>query len=467
MKKLMITLVLTIIISSMSISAWAAPAAQDTSCAGNAVTSKQNTTFSQTGSGCLSGTDANTLFDCIKSIRISNGTVNSSQSCNQSDTSKALAGAALSEDQLKSFGIDISEITGNTACPDSETACAAQDESQGSPTSEPADSAPAVSAETTQAAAVTQDSSNQSASDKTAVAQEIQEQTDTQTVAASAETAAAQDIQRITCNDNGCDSAASCTQTYCAETENQCDTENCTASGICSAAADTSTTSSSRTLYGILSALLEKCGINSDILSCFGFTETNSGSEGQAELPNDSGTGSTVPSGSDETTVPSGSDETTVPSGSDETTVPSDGNETTTPSGGEETAAGNIDNLSYEQQVAALVNEQREANGLQPLTLSGELSDVARIKSQDMHDNNYFSHTSPTYGSPFDMLNTFGITYRAAGENIAMGYATPEAVVNGWMNSPGHRANILNSAYTQIGVGYVADGSYWTQEFIG
>ena len=104
---------------------------------------------------------------------------------------------------------------------------------------------------------------------------------------------------------------------------------------------------------------------------------------------------------------------------------------------------------------------------MKPLTMNLKLSDVARAKSQDMHDKNYFSHTSPTYGSPFDMMKQFGITYRTAGENIAMGYRTPEAVMEGWMNSPGHKANILNSSYTEIGVGYVSDGSYWTQEFIG
>ncbi|NCB73749.1 MAG: hypothetical protein EOM51_03265 [Clostridia bacterium] len=125
------------------------------------------------------------------------------------------------------------------------------------------------------------------------------------------------------------------------------------------------------------------------------------------------------------------------------------------------------DNESFEQQVLALVNEQRAAIGLSPLTLSTELSNVARVKSQDMSDNNYFSHTSPSYGSPFDMLKTFGISYRTAGENIAMGYATPQAVMNAWMNSAGHRANILNASFTQIGIGYVADGNYWTQEFIG
>ena len=122
---------------------------------------------------------------------------------------------------------------------------------------------------------------------------------------------------------------------------------------------------------------------------------------------------------------------------------------------------------SYEQQVIDLVNEQRAKNGLKALTANWELSRVARYKSQDMHDKKYFSHTSPTYGSPFDMMKSFGISYRSAGENIAQGYRTPEAVMNGWMNSSGHRANILNSSYTQIGVGYVSDGNYLTQMFIG
>ncbi len=124
-------------------------------------------------------------------------------------------------------------------------------------------------------------------------------------------------------------------------------------------------------------------------------------------------------------------------------------------------------NLSYEEQVVALVNKERAANGLRPLTLSSKLSDVARAKSEDMRKNNYFAHQSPTYGSPFDMMKAFGISYRTAGENIAKGYRTPEAVVEGWMNSPGHRANILNASFTTIGVGYVADGNYWTQMFIG
>lgn len=121
---------------------------------------------------------------------------------------------------------------------------------------------------------------------------------------------------------------------------------------------------------------------------------------------------------------------------------------------------------SYEQEVIRLVNQKRAENGLKALTYDWELCRVARYKSQDMKDKRYFSHTSPTYGSPFQMIKNFGISYRSAGENIARGYATPEAVVNGWMNSSGHRANILNSSFTHIGVGYVADGNYWTQMFI-
>ena len=122
---------------------------------------------------------------------------------------------------------------------------------------------------------------------------------------------------------------------------------------------------------------------------------------------------------------------------------------------------------SFEQEVIRLVNEQRVKNGLNPLTENWELSRVARYKSQDMVDNRYFSHTSPTYGSPFQMIRDFGISFRRAGENIAYGQRTPQAVVNAWMNSSGHRANILNASYTQIGVGYVANGNYWTQMFIG
>lgn len=121
----------------------------------------------------------------------------------------------------------------------------------------------------------------------------------------------------------------------------------------------------------------------------------------------------------------------------------------------------------FAQRVIDLTNKEREANGLKPLTHDPELSRVAQQKSVDMHQNNYFSHTSPTYGSPFDMMRDFGIEYKTAGENIAQGQRTPEAVVEAWMNSSGHRANILNPDFTHIGVGVEQDEYHWTQMFIG
>ncbi|HCQ5968732.1 TPA: sporulation protein [Clostridioides difficile] len=125
---------------------------------------------------------------------------------------------------------------------------------------------------------------------------------------------------------------------------------------------------------------------------------------------------------------------------------------------------------AYQKEVVDLVNIERAKAGLNPLTLDSSISNVATKKSQDMIDNNYFSHNSPTYGSPFDMLKKFGISYKTAGENIAMGQKTPKEVVNTWMNSEGHRKNIMNPNFSKIGVGVAqkSGGSiYWTQIFVG
>ncbi|MDX8046428.1 CAP domain-containing protein [Gracilibacillus sp. S3-1-1] len=121
----------------------------------------------------------------------------------------------------------------------------------------------------------------------------------------------------------------------------------------------------------------------------------------------------------------------------------------------------------FEQQVVELTNEERQKHGLSDLQIDKELSKVARTKSEDMASRGYFSHNSPTYGSPFDMIQQSGINYRTAGENIAKGQRTPAQVVDAWMNSEGHRANILNENFTHIGVGYVEQGNIWTQQFIG
>jgi len=122
-----------------------------------------------------------------------------------------------------------------------------------------------------------------------------------------------------------------------------------------------------------------------------------------------------------------------------------------------------------EQQMLNLVNGERTKLGLKPLVADPELVKVARLKSQDMVNKNYFSHNSPTYGSPFDMLKQFGITYKTAGENIA-GNGSVSGAHTSLMNSPGHRANILNTGFTHVGIGIVDGGPYgkmFTQMFVG
>jgi len=124
---------------------------------------------------------------------------------------------------------------------------------------------------------------------------------------------------------------------------------------------------------------------------------------------------------------------------------------------------------AIEHDVVQLVNQERAKYGLPGLKPDWQVARVARHKSQEMRDKGYFSHTSPTFGSPFEMLKAYNISYRAAGENIAMGQSTPQEVVRAWMNSEGHRKNILSKNFTHIGVGYVEGGSgrhYWTQMFI-
>lgn len=124
---------------------------------------------------------------------------------------------------------------------------------------------------------------------------------------------------------------------------------------------------------------------------------------------------------------------------------------------------------SIEQEVIKLVNQERVKNGLQTLTYNWQVARVARIKSQDMINNRYFSHISPIYGSPFKMLESYGLKFSSAAENIAKGQRSAGEVMNAWMNSAGHRANILSRNITQIGVGAAKDYNgtlYFTQIFI-
>ena len=121
-------------------------------------------------------------------------------------------------------------------------------------------------------------------------------------------------------------------------------------------------------------------------------------------------------------------------------------------------------------QVLAIVNSERSQEGLRSLSSDSDLNKLAQMKAEDMAKNGYFSHNSPTYGSAFDMMNEYGFSYRTAGENIAKGQKTAASVMQAWMNSPGHRANILGEGYTKLGVGYAVDSKgtpYWVQMFAG
>ena len=124
---------------------------------------------------------------------------------------------------------------------------------------------------------------------------------------------------------------------------------------------------------------------------------------------------------------------------------------------------------SEEKELLDLVNNERAKAGLPSLKISSAVSTAARIKADEMSAKKYFNHTSPVYGSPFEMLHAFGITYRTAGENIAKGQKSARSVMGAWMNSEGHRANILNKDFSEIGIGYASDGkiTYWVQVFIG
>ncbi|MDQ0300717.1 putative YkwD family protein [Salibacterium salarium] len=125
------------------------------------------------------------------------------------------------------------------------------------------------------------------------------------------------------------------------------------------------------------------------------------------------------------------------------------------------------DATGMEEEVVTLTNAEREKEGLSPLKQDSNVAEVAQAKSEDMSNNDYFAHRSPNYGSPFDMLEDYNVEFTIAAENIAQGQQTADQVVEGWMNSEGHRKNIMNPNLTHIGIGFEENGKYWTQMFIG
>lgn len=124
-------------------------------------------------------------------------------------------------------------------------------------------------------------------------------------------------------------------------------------------------------------------------------------------------------------------------------------------------------NRSFETELIRLINKERKDDGLPPLSEQSQLTQAARQHSEDMACSQFFSHVSPTNGDVVRRVTLIGYDYSAIGENIAAGYDSPESIIQAWMESTGHRANILNSTFTQIGVGFVmvegsASYTYWT-----
>lgn len=125
-----------------------------------------------------------------------------------------------------------------------------------------------------------------------------------------------------------------------------------------------------------------------------------------------------------------------------------------------------VSQSEYVNQVLSLVNEERAKSGLSPLTLDTAACSAAQTRAREIVSN--FSHTRPGGKSFSTALTESGVTFRSAGENIASGQTTPAQVMNGWMNSSGHRANIMNKNYTKIGIGHYEDAAgtdYWVQIF--
>lgn len=126
---------------------------------------------------------------------------------------------------------------------------------------------------------------------------------------------------------------------------------------------------------------------------------------------------------------------------------------------------GSEDIHEYVFAVVDLVNEERAKENLAPLTLNKAATEAAQVRAEEAKES--FSHTRPNGTKCFTALTEAEVSYMAAGENLAGCIKTPEKVMDAWMNSPGHRKNIMNPQYSQIGVGYVSSGNYWSQFFIG
>jgi uncharacterized protein YkwD len=180
------------------------------------------------------------------------------------------------------------------------------------------------------------------------------------------------------------------------------------------------------------------------------------GEESAGTFPDDSG--SPVPSASGSSTAASSSKPPTSPTKKPTQTGGNTGN------GG---GSGNEEASGPKAEVLRIVNQKRAEAGCGPLTADNRLANAAQGHSADMAANDYFSHTSQNGNQMADRVDAAGYRWRSLGENIAKGQQTPQAVMEAWMNSSGHRANILNCGFRNIGVGLAFDGRspVWTQNF--
>lgn len=283
--------------------------------------------------------------------------------------------------------------------------------------------------------------------------------------AASSRTAAAQKASGTqSCSGAGCSQKTDCTLNSCTS-GSSCAKGNCTASANCgaSSAASKATGSTAGASTEVPKSSCPTGSRGGTVIFSNGSGCQYSGS--LASLLNSI-------CGKSSRSKPASSSSKPAASQNPSTSKPSQGSSSSKPSQSPSSApqTPSTGYSAFQNEVVRLVNAERAKNGLAALTVDSTITKTATLKSEDMAKNNYFSHTSPTYGSPFDLMKRYGVSYRAAGENIAMGQTTPAQVMDGWMNSEGHRANILNASFTKIGVGVAQNSSgryYWTQHFIG
>ncbi|MET7660883.1 CAP domain-containing protein [Streptomyces sp. NPDC005463] len=167
------------------------------------------------------------------------------------------------------------------------------------------------------------------------------------------------------------------------------------------------------------------------------------------------------PSARQTTASPSARQTTASPSARQTTAPPRAPQTTASPSAPATTAPASGDTA----RVLALVNNERSKAGCSPLTMNAKLTEAAQDHSKDMATHRNMSHTGSDGSSPEDRITRAGYSWSSYGENVAYGYSTPEKVMAAWMSSPGHKRNILDCSFKEIGIGVAQPGSYWTQDF--